>query len=56
MNKFVKTILIACLIYFGIAGITFAVRHPWSTSMQQWMCLKEILLFQTVDRNEIDPR
>lgn len=55
-EKLITGIFIVVVVYLTIACLNFSLKHPWATQIQSMMCFKEILLFQTVDRNVIDPR
>lgn len=46
-------VLILVTVYYCIAQLTFALRHPWMTSTERFLHQKEAITFQTVPRKGV---
>ncbi len=40
-------------IYFIIANVTFAFRHPWATDMERFIHIGDALMFNKISYNEM---
>ena len=40
-------------IYFIIANVTFAFRHPWSTDMERFIHIGDALMFNKISYKEM---
>ena len=40
-------------IYFIIANVTFAFRHPWATDMERFIHIGDALMFNKISYKEI---
>ena len=45
--------LLAAVLYFVVAQLVFAARHPWLTDMQRAAHMHRALYFGTVDHEEV---
>lgn len=55
-NLICGPLVIVFVLWFFVANIVFAVRHPWATDTERLICIKEVLLFEKVPYSELRPR
>ncbi len=46
------SLVVLLVLWLGVAGVTFQIRHPWSTNMQFWFCVGKALTFQSVEQGD----
>jgi len=42
--------------YWIVAGITFQLRHPWATEVEQLIHIKDVFTFQKIPYKEMRER
>ena len=47
-TKLLIIIIFMAVAYWCVAGVTFALRHPWATQMEVMMHYKEMFTFQKI--------
>lgn len=56
LNVISGGLFVVFILWLFVGMTVFSVRHPWATSTEKWICIKEVLLFEKVPYSGLRPR